>query len=205
MKALLIVDVQNDFFEGGALEVPKSNRIIPVINKIIPNFELVIFTKDWHPSNHKSFASNNISKNIYEQINMNGITQILWPDHCIQNTFGSEIHSVINIPKNAFFFTKGNDPEVDSYSGFFDNRKSHSTKLSEFLKREKVNDIFICGLATDFCVKFTALDAIEEGFKTFLISDASKAVNINPDDFEKAIEEMKNKGVEIINSNYSYK
>jgi nicotinamidase/pyrazinamidase len=201
MKALIIVDVQNDFFEGGPLEVPHSNQIIPVINQLVASFNIVIFTKDWHPANHKSFASNHKDKNVYDVVEINSIQQVLWPDHCIQNTFGSGIHQKITIPQDAYFFTKGSDMEVDSYSGFYDNGKIHSTGLSNFLHKNKISDVYLCGLATEFCVKFTAIDAVNEKFNTFLITDATRAVNINSGDFDKAIEEMKSKGVNIVNSN----
>ncbi len=201
MKALIIVDAQNDFFEGGALAVPQSNKIIPIINKLEHKFKIIIFTKDWHPADHKSFASNHKDKKVYDVIDLNGIQQVLWPRHCIQNTFGSEIHKNIIIPEEkSKFFLKGIDPEVDSYSAFFDNEKIHDTGLNDYLIGMKVTDVYICGLAADYCVKYTAIDAIELKFKTYLIADATKAVNINPDDYNNALKEMKNKGVKIIYS-----
>lgn len=199
MKALLIVDVQNDFLEGGTLAVPNGNTIIPLINKILPNFDFLIYTKDWHPVNHKSFASNHKNKKNYDVIDLKGTSQVLWPDHCVQNTFGSELHkNLIKSGKNIYFILKGTDIEVDSYSAFFDNKKINDTGLNSLLKEKNIDKVFICGLATDYCVKFTAIDAINLNYETYLIADATKAVNINPDDYEKSIEELKNKGVKII-------
>jgi len=198
MKALIVVDVQNDFMEGGALAVPHASEIIPAVNQLIAQFELVIFTQDWHPATHKSFASNHNGKQPFEVIDLNGFPQVLWTNHCVQHTFGAEFHAELKIPhENAFIFTKGTNAEVDSYSGFYDNNKSYSTGLADFLHKKGVTDVHICGLATDYCVKFTALDAVESGFRTTVYAQATRAVNIQPDDFEKAINEMKNKGITI--------
>lgn len=200
MKALVVVDVQNDFLEGGALEVPGGNEIMPVINKLINNFELIVFTQDWHPARHKSFASNQQGKNIYDVIELNGIKQVLWPDHCVQNTFGSQFHKDLNIPGEAAVFRKGTDAEVDSYSGFYDNNKIHSTGLEKYLKDNNIDEVYICGLALDYCVKFTALDSSNLNFETYVITDATRAVNVNPDDGLHSIEELKKNGVKIISS-----
>jgi len=201
MKSLIIVDVQNDFFEGGALAVPDSNSIIPVINGLQDKFESIIVTKDWHPVNHKSFASNHPGKNVFDVIDLNGIQQVLWPDHCIQVFPGSDIHNDINIQKDkANFFYKGMDPEYDSYSIFFDNAKKHCSGLDKFLNVNNIKELFICGLATDYCVKYSVIDAIDLGFKANVIADATKAVNQDPGDYDKAIAEMKEKGATIIQS-----
>ena len=189
--------MQNDFFNGGALAVPESELITPVINRIQDMFEMVIFTKDWHPASHKSFASNHHGKKVYDIIDLNGIIQILWPDHCIQNTFGAGIYRDIIVKENALFIHKGTDVEVDSYSGFFDNGRIHKTGLYDLLNAKNVTDTYICGLAADYCVKYTALDAVELGFCTHLIADATKAVNMNPGDYDKALTEMESAGVEI--------
>lgn len=201
MKALLIIDVQNDFCEGGNLAVKNSLEIIPVINNLIKKFEknndFIIATKDWHPADHKSFASVSNTK-VGEIGTLNGLPQVWWPDHCIENTKGSEFHKDLLSVKNIVY--KGNDPEVDSYSGFFDNNKVHKTKLDEILKENNIDTLYILGLATDYCVKFTVLDALSLGYKVYLVSDGCKGVNINPDDSEKAVEEMKNTGAVIIKS-----
>jgi len=198
MKALIIVDVQNDFMQGGALEVAYANEIIPEVNKLQNDYELIVFTKDWHPLQHKSFVNQHVGKNVYDLIDLNGLQQVLWPVHCVENTFGSEIHSDIVVKEGAFFFTKGTDPEIDSYSGFFDNGKKKSTGLHDFLQEKGVKDVSVCGLAADFCVKYTAIDAAELGYKTYLIKNATRAVNLNPYDFDSAIAEMCGKGIEII-------
>lgn len=201
MKALLIIDVQNDFCEGGNLAVKNSLEIIPVVNNLIKKFEknndFIIATKDWHPADHKSFASVSNTK-VGEIGTLNGLPQVWWPDHCIENTKGSEFHKDLLSVKNIVY--KGNDPEVDSYSGFFDNNKIHKTKLDEILKENNIDTLYILGLATDYCVKFTVLDALSLGYKVYLVSDGCKGVNINPDDSEKAVEEMKNAGAVIIKS-----
>lgn len=201
MKALLIIDVQYDFCEGGNLAVKNSLEIIPVVNNLIKKFEknndFIIATKDWHPADHKSFASVSNTK-VGEIGTLNGLPQVWWPDHCIENTKGSEFHKDLLSVKNIVY--KGNDPEVDSYSGFFDNNKIHKTKLDEILKENNIDTLYILGLATDYCVKFTVLDALSLGYKVYLVSDGCKGVNINPDDSEKAVEEMKNAGAVIIKS-----
>ncbi len=200
VKALILVDLQNDFFEGGALDVPESNSIIPVINGILNLFSLVVFTKDWHPEGHISFASSHKGKKEFDSIKIDGLVQILWPEHCIQNSFGSRIHDRIKVREDAIFITKGSDKYVDSYSGFYDNHKKHSTGLGDLLKMKNATDIYICGLATDYCVKYTALDSAEYNFNTWLIIDASKAVNMTPGDSDKALCEMESKKIKIISS-----
>ena len=201
-NALIVVDVQNDFCEGGALEVKNGNEVIPVINKLVNSkkFDFIIATQDWHPRNHKSFASNHKNKNVYDVIELNGIMQVLWPDHCIQRTKGARFHSELNLGKKYYVFKKGKNPNIDSYSGFYENDHKTSTGLAEFLKKNNIETVYITGLATDYCVKFTAIDSVREGFKTFVIKDAVKGVNINKDDSKKAFNEMKDKGCKIITS-----
>ncbi len=200
--ALLVVDVQNDFCEGGALEVKNGSKIISVINKLIKSklFDFIIATQDWHPRNHKSFASNHKNKNIYDIIKLNGITQVLWPDHCIQRTKGARFHNDLELGDKYYVFKKGKNPNVDSYSGFYDNDHATSTGLTEFLKKQNVTEVYITGLATDYCVKYTAIDSVKEGYKTFVIKDAVRGVNINKDDSSKAFTEMKKEGCKIITS-----
>ncbi len=201
-SALLIVDVQNDFCEGGALEVKNGNKVIPVINKLVKSkkFDFIIATQDWHPRNHKSFASNHKNKNVYDVVTLNGIEQILWPDHCIQRTKGAKFHKDLNLGDKYYVFKKGKNPNIDSYSGFYENDHKTSTGLSEFLTKHNVNKVYITGLATDYCVKFTTLDAIKEGFQTYIIKDAIKGVNVKREDSQKAIKEMKDRGCKIITS-----
>ncbi len=201
-KALIVVDVQNDFCEGGALEVKNGEKVIPVINNLVKSgkFDLIIATQDWHPRNHKSFASNHKNKNIYDVIKLYGITQVLWPDHCIQRTKGAKFHPLLNLGNKYKVFKKGKNPKIDSYSGFYDNDHKSSTGLAEYLKKKGVENVYITGLATDYCVKFTALDSVKEGFKTFVIKDAVKGVNINKEDSKKSFSEMKNCGIKIVMS-----
>jgi nicotinamidase/pyrazinamidase len=200
MKALILVDIQNDFLPGGALAVPNGGAVIPIVNKILPVFPLVVATQDWHPSIHGSFAANHPGKKVFEQIDLNGLPQTLWPVHCVQNTPGAALATDLRQDRIARVFQKGTDAGIDSYSGLFDNGHRKSTGLGEWLKQQRVTDVFVCGLATDYCVKFTALDAVQLGFKTYLIEDASRGVNLHPNDVQKAIEEMKAAGVNVCDS-----
>ncbi len=200
ISALIVVDVQNDFCEGGALEVKNGNDVIPIIYELVKSdkFDFIIATQDWHPKDHKSFASNHKNKNVYDVVKLNGITQVLWPDHCIQSRKGSKFHKDLDLGKNFKVFKKGKNPEIDSYSGFYDNDHKSSTGLVEYLKKKDITKVYVTGLATDYCVKFTALDSVKEGFKTFVIKDAVRGVNIDKDDSKKAFKEMKENGIKII-------
>ena len=179
------------------MAVPEGDQIIPIVNKLQPAFDLVVMTQDYHPADHGSFASNHPGHNLYDIIDLNGLPQVLWPDHCVQNTPGSEFPIHLSIQRVDKIFPKGTDPDIDSYSGFFDNGRKKATGLGDYLKRKGVSEVYVCGLATDYCVKFTALDAISLGFKTFLIEDATRGVNLQPDDVQNAIKEMKKAKVEI--------
>lgn len=196
-KALIIVDVQNDFCPGGALAVKHGDEVVAVINGLQKNYDLVVATKDWHPLNHKSFASNNNAP-VGELRTLNGRPQVMWPNHCVQGTEGAEFHPELNTLKIEKIFTKGENPEVDSYSGFFDNDKKSSTGLGEYLREKKVTEVDVVGLALDYCVKATALDAKNLGFKTRVILDATRAVNLHPEDTNKAVLELTEKGIEVI-------
>lgn len=179
MKALIVVDIQNDFLQGGSLAVQGGNKIIPVINSIQEKFDLVVATQDWHPKGHKSFASQHSNKNVYDKIDLNGIEQVLWPDHCVQGTVGAEISSELNQNKIEAIFRKGMNTIIDSYSGFYDNGKLKCTGLGDFLKGRGVKEIFVCGLAADYCVYFTAKDALELGFTSTIIKNATKAIDVS--------------------------
>jgi len=200
MNALVIVDVQNDFCPGGTLAVPEGDRVIPVVNRLQPHFELVVATQDWHPATHGSFAANHEGKTPGEVIDLHGIQQILWPVHCVQNTFGAAFHADFDRARVARVFQKGTDPNIDSYSGFFDNAHRRSTGLGDYLKARGVTGVYICGLATDYCVKFSALDAVELGFNTYLIEDASRGVDLQPGDVRRAIEEVRRQGVTVVHA-----
>ena len=197
---LILVDIQNDFLPGGALAVPDGDAIIPLVNRLQPLFSTVVATQDWHPPNHGSFAINHPGKKTFDQIQLGGLPQTLWPVHCVQNTPGAELAPDLNQERIVKVFQKGTDPEIDSYSGFFDNGHRRATGLGDWLKNKGVSDVYVCGLATDYCVKFTALDAIGLGFKTFVFEDATRGVNLRPTDFREAISEMERAGVEILRS-----
>ena len=198
MKTLILIDVQNDFMSGGPLEVPSANEVIPVINKIQVNFDLVLATQDWHPKDHKSFASNHFDRNPFEKIKLNGMLQTLWPDHCIQGSEGAKLHKDIDFNHIAAIFRKGMDREIDSYSGFYDNNHTSSTGLSGYLKEKAITEIHICGLAADICVYYTILDSILEGFSTVLVEDATRP--LYPDKFDDVKCELAKLGVHIITS-----
>jgi nicotinamidase/pyrazinamidase len=199
MKALIIVDVQNDFCEGGALAVRDGNAVVPVINALQSHFDLVVATQDWHPPTHKSFAANHDSKRVGEVISLDGLPQVLWPVHCVQNTEGAALHPSLNTQNIKRVFPKGEDQTIDSYSGFFDNGHRRATGLGDYLKSNNVEEVFICGLATDYCVKFTALDACELGFKVTLIEDACRGVELHEGDIVRSIDAMQENGVTITN------
>jgi nicotinamidase/pyrazinamidase len=200
MKALILVDIQNDFLPGGALAVPDGDSVIPVTNKLQMAFPLVVATQDWHPDNHGSFAASHPGRKVFEQIELNGLPQTLWPVHCVQNTQGAELAAALSRERIARVFPKGTDAGIDSYSGLFDNGHRKSTGLGEWLKAQGVAEVFVCGLATDYCVKSTALDAAQMGFLTHLIEDASRGVNLRAGDVRNAIEEMKRAGVAVVQS-----
>jgi nicotinamidase/pyrazinamidase len=190
MKTLIIVDPQNDFCPNGSLPVPNGDKIIPMINELMESekYDIIIITKDWHPDNHKSFASQHPGKNPFEVIDLNGIQQVLWTDHCIQETNGAEFHPDLNIDhKNIYIFKKGTNPEVDSYSGFYENDHVTSTGLSKFLKEKEVTDVEIVGLALDYCVFYTAIDSSKEGFKTSVLLSYTKAISSNITDVLKKL------------------
>ncbi|UZH54995.1 bifunctional nicotinamidase/pyrazinamidase [Salinimicrobium tongyeongense] len=198
MKTLVIVDAQVDFMPGGALEVKNGDSIVPVINQILPQFELVVATQDWHPKEHKSFAVNHPGKKEFEQIDLNGLEQKLWPVHCVQGTKGADFHPNLEIKPIEAIFRKGMDPEIDSYSGFFDNGHKKITGLGGYLKERGAVDLYFCGLAADICVYFSLLDALKEGFNATLIEDA--AVPLLPETFDKIREDIIGKGGRVIHS-----
>jgi len=198
MKTLILIDVQNDFMPGGSLPVPHGNEIVPVINKLIPRFDLVVATQDWHPQTHKSFASNHKGKNLFEKIDLNGLEQTLWPDHCVQNTVGAEFHPKLDPERIEAIFRKGMDPEIDSYSGFYDNGHKKTTGLAGYLREQGAKEVYFCGLAADICVYFTLMDALKYGFSATLIEDASRPLDI--EGFQKLKETIKEKGANIVTS-----
>lgn len=199
MKALIIVDIQNDFCPGGALAVKDGDKVIPIINQLTDKFDVIVQTQDWHPADHTSFASMHEGKEPYETIEKFYGEQVLWPDHCVQGTKGAEFHNDLKANPSQLIIRKGFRKEIDSYSAFFENDQKTVTGLSGYLKDQKVDTLYICGLATDFCVKWSALDGIKEGFNVFVIEDASKGIDLN-NSVEKAWEEMENAGAVRIQS-----
>ncbi|MCC5936632.1 MAG: bifunctional nicotinamidase/pyrazinamidase [Lunatimonas sp.] len=200
MQALIIVDVQYDFLPGGALAVRDGDKVIPVINSIQPKFDLIVATQDWHPADHGSFAANHPGTHPGEVIKLSGVDQVLWPVHCVQGSEGAGFHRDLDQSRWTKVFQKGTNRMVDSYSGFYDNNRMGDTGLAGFLKQERVNEVFVVGLATDYCVKFTVIDALLEGFDTWVVVDATKGVNLSEQDSLLAIDEMIQAGAQVIES-----
>jgi nicotinamidase/pyrazinamidase len=201
-QALIIVDLQPDFLPGGPLAVPEGDAIIPTVLALMDRFEIVVATQDWHPHEHGSFAANHSSRTPGEVIDLHGLAQILWPVHCVQETEGAALVLELQTRANkiAAVFRKGTDPTVDSYSGFFDNGRRKATGLGEWLRAHDVSSVVVCGLALDYCVKVTALDALSLGFETTVVRDATRAVNLQPGDDERALAELEAAGVKIVDS-----
>ena len=199
MNALIIVDVQNDFLPGGALAVDEGDTILPLIYHLQNQFDLVVATQDWHPSDHKSFASMHADKKVFEQITLNGLPQVLWPDHCIQETYGAEFSAELDSKKIEAIFRKGMEKDIDSYSGFFDNGKKKATGMGAYLKGRGVSSIYVAGLAADYCVYFTALDGLELGFESTIITDATRAIDAK--NFKSLLSHFHSKGGKSISSN----
>ncbi len=200
MKALLIIDVQHDFLPGGALAVQGGDQIIPIINRLQEKFDFIVATQDWHPADHGSFAANHEGKKPGDFIQLGNVEQVLWPVHCVQGSQGAKFHEGLNQKHWKKIFKKGTNPFVDSYSGFFDNDRKENTGLSQYLKEHDVEEVYVTGLATDYCVKYTVLDAIKQGFEATLVKDATKAVNLLPQDFENALKDMTKAGAEVVHS-----
>lgn len=199
-KALILVDIQNDFCPGGSLAVNDGDKIVPIVNSIIDKFDNVIATQDWHPESHVSFAANNPGKKVNDLIELNGSPQVMWPVHCTQNSKGAEFVDSLDTEKITKVIKKGTDKNVDSYSGFYDNDHKNSTGLNDYLKEKNIDEIYVTGLATDYCVKFTVIDALNLGLKVNLVADACRGVNLNPDDSINAIKDMEKAGANIITS-----
>jgi nicotinamidase/pyrazinamidase len=200
MQALIVVDVQNDFLPGGALAVPDGDAVIPVINGIMPRFDSVVASQDWHPADHSSFASQHIGQQPGNVIELEGISQILWPDHCIQHCPGASFAAGLEVQHFDWIVRKGDDRSIDSYSAFFDNDHRKATGLERWLRDRGIERIAVCGLATDYCVKFTVLDALKLGFETTLIQDATRGVNLADGDADKAVAEMVSAGAAVTDS-----
>lgn len=200
MRTLLLIDLQNDFCPGGALAVEEGNLLIPIANALMPRFDLVLATQDWHPATHGSFAANHPWRKPGQVIDLHGLSQVLWPIHCVQESFGAEFVPTLNTAGIHKVFVKGTDPEIDSYSGFFDNGHRKATGLGDYLKAQGVDELYVMGIATDYCVKFTVLDALELGFKVNLIQDACRGVNLQAGDVEQALLDMQSAGANLIST-----
>jgi nicotinamidase/pyrazinamidase len=198
MKTLLIIDIQNDFLPGGALAVREGDQIVPIVNALLPKFELIVATQDWHPANHGSFAANQPGKKPFDEGELDGLAQRFWPVHCVQNTGGALFAPGLDTRRVERVFPKGTSPRIDSYSGFFDNGHRATTGLSDWLRGKGVKELTVVGLATDYCVKFSVLDALKLGFRVSVQSDACRGVNLKPDDSARALDEMKAAGATII-------
>ena len=200
MRALILVDIQNDFLPGGALGVPRGGEVVPVANRVQPRFGLVVATQDWHPPGHGSFASTRPGRKPGELAELGGLPQVLWPDHCVQGTTGAAFAPGLETNQVEAIIRKGTDPGIDSYSGFFDNGHRKSTGLGDYLRGRGATDLYVLGLATDYCVKFTALDAVRLGFRTFLVQDGSRGVELRAGDGARALDEARHGGVEVVQS-----
>ncbi|MCQ1852395.1 bifunctional nicotinamidase/pyrazinamidase [Neorhizobium galegae] len=202
MKALLLIDIQNGFCPGGNLPVAHGDEIVPVANQLIDGggYDVIVASQDWHPENHGSFASRHPGKKPFDMGELSGQPQVLWPDHCVQGTPDAEFHPDLNIDAVDYIQQKGENPAVDSYSAFRDNDQAAITGLAGYLRAQQVTELDLCGLATDYCVKFSALDAVEmlPGVKVRFIEDASRG--IDPEGVKSAIAEMRAKGIGIVSS-----
>ena len=192
-RALLLVDLQNDFCAGGALAVPEGDNTVDIANQLINWCQSrdipVIASQDWHPANHGSFASQH-QVAVYSQGMLDGLPQTFWPDHCVQNSEGAALHPLLKQKAINRIFHKGENPLVDSYSAFFDNGRRQKTTLDEWLREHNIGELIIMGLATDYCVKFTVLDALQLGYRVNVITDGCRGVNLNPQDSAQAFMEM---------------
>jgi nicotinamidase/pyrazinamidase len=203
MKALLLVDIQNDFMPFGALPVAGGDAVVGVANRLMPRFSLVVASQDWHPADHGSFASSHPGAAPGDVVDLGGVDQVLWPDHCVQNLPGASFHSGLDVAGVDHVVHKGTDPAIDSYSAFFDNDRRKDTGLGQFLEERGVMEVVVMGLATDYCVKYTVLDALGLGFGVTLVEDGCRAVDLAEGDGARAIAEMRARGAHVIMSDGS--
>lgn len=199
-NALLVIDIQNDFCPSGALPVPEGDKVIPTINKLMDKFYKVVATQDWHPENHISFARNHPGKKEYNIININGESQVLWPVHCVWGTKGADLNPEIITKKFDIIIRKGSNPKIDSYSAFKENDKKTITGLDGYLKNLGIDQVYLSGLALDYCVFYSAIDCKELGFETYVILDATRGIDSPSGNIEKALDSMRDRGIRIINS-----
>lgn len=193
--AIVIVDLQLDFMPGGALAVPEGDMIVSGINKVTRLFQTAVYTKDWHPPGHRSFASSHEGKRPMDPIDQPGLGPVLWPDHCVQGQRGAEFHHDLDIRPATIILHKGTNPAIDSYSAFIENDRKTETGLEGYLKNRRIERIFVCGLALDYCVFFTAMDGVEKGFKVGVILDLSAPLDIPRGNKEDRIRRMSKNGI----------
>ncbi len=198
MRALLVIDIQNDFCPGGALAVAEGDLVVAKANVLMAQYDLVVATQDWHPSDHGSFASSHPGKKPYDMGELGGLPQVMWPAHCVQGTPGASFHSALDVAQFDHVTRKGTHRGIDSYSGFFDNGHKKQTDLQQYLKEQGVNEVDIIGLATDYCVKFTAIDAVTLELKTRVLKDACRGVNVEPNDIDNALADIAKAGVTVV-------
>lgn len=199
-KALILVDLQNDFCPGGALAVAEGDHVIAVANAIQPYFDHVIATKDWHPQDHTSFASQHKDAKVGDVIMLGAVPQVMWPDHCVQGRIGSEFHPLLHTSRIDEVVYKGTDKTIDSYSAFFDNGHLRHTGLEKYLRKHDIEAIYLMGLATDYCVKYSCLDALSLGFSVYVVADGCRGVELLPGDVQRALDEMQKAGAHIVTS-----
>ena len=197
-RALVAVDLQYDFCPGGALAVPDGDSVIPVVNALSSRFDLVVATQDWHPANHGSFASNHPGATAGEAVVLGGVPETLWPDHCVQGTPGARLHDGFDLGPVAAIVRKGTDPSVDSYSAFFDNARRRTTGLAGYLREWDVAEVWFAGLATDYCVKYSVLDALELGFGAVVVADACRGIDLEAGDVVRALAQMAAAGARMV-------
>ena len=195
-RCLIIVDVQNDFCPGGALAVAEGDKVVPVINRISSKFDKAVATQDWHPLGHVSFASTH-KKSPFEVIDVGGVQQTLWPDHCVPGTSGADFHRDLDTRKVDLIIRKGTNPLVDSYSAFLENDRKTETGLRFYLQGLSLTDLYLTGLATDYCVYYSALDALDFGFRVTVVLDATRGVDVPPGNVEKTVENMRRRGINL--------
>jgi nicotinamidase/pyrazinamidase len=198
MRALLLVDIQYDFLPGGALAVPRGDEVIAVANRLQPAFEIVVASQDWHPRGHGSFASSHPGRRVGEIAELGGLPQVMWPDHCVQGTHGAELASALSMQRVEAIFRKGTDPTIDSYSAFFDNGHRKSTGLGDYLRGMGVHEVTLVGLATDYCVRFSALDARTQGFQVVVVEDGCRGVELAPGDSARALAAVREAGGRVV-------
>jgi nicotinamidase/pyrazinamidase len=200
MRALILVDIQNDFCTGGALAVPDGEAVVGIANRLMDRVDRIVATQDWHPPDHGSFASNRPGSRPYALAELAGLPQVLWPTHCVQWTGGAQFHHGLATSRIHRVFPKGTDPGIDSYSGFFDNGRRKETGLGDWLRQAGVDEVLVCGLATDYCVRATAIDAAGLGLRTVLVEDACRGVGLAAEDLPRAMADMRAAGVVIRSS-----